>query len=278
MNMNDTVSRFVTAVEHIQEVRDLDKTDKDQTTVKSLERALDMLTLLGRSRKPLGVAELAKVLGVNRTTLYASLNTLLSHNFIERDTETGKFTIGRRAYEIGRLYRVRFPFLGVLEQLSRNFVDRWKMEFHVGIYNGDGTVLLLINQFDVFAPTLQITDTLPAHATSLGKVLMAPMSEEEALQAMKLSGMKSYTRNTIIDPEIMLGELVKVRENGYACDRSEYIDNLMCIAAPILNADSQTLAVISVSGPQERVERNFEEVLSEVLAMSKRASREMGLM
>ncbi len=71
---------------------------------------------------------------------------------------------------------------------------------------------------------------------------------------------------------------LKRGENGYACDRSEYIDNLMCIAAPIFNADGDTLAVISVSGPQERVERNFEEVLSEVLAMSKRASREMGLM
>ncbi len=256
----------------------MDRNDKEQTTVKSLERALDMLTLLGRSRKPLGVAELSKMLGVNRTTLYASLNTLLTKNFIERDAQTGKFLIGRRIYEIGRLYRVRFPFLGILEQISRNFVDKWKLEFHVGIYNGDGTVLLLINQFDVFAPTLQITDTLPVHATSLGKVLMSSMSEAEILEALRLSGMKSYTRNTIITPEAMMVEIEEVKERGYAFDKGEYIDNLMCMAAPIHNAEGEMLAVISVSGPLDRVEQNYEEILSEVLSMSQRASREMGMM
>ena len=247
---------------------------REGSTVKSLERALEMLTVLGRSRKPLGVAELARILEVNRTTLYASLNTLLAKSFIEKDAG-GKYIIGRRTYEVGRLYRLRFPFLDILEQLSRAFVEKWHMEIHAGVYNGDGTVMMLIAQHER-VPTLRANDMLPVHAVSMGKAMMAHMPREEALQAMQLSGMKSYTRNTVIDKQSMQLQLREIRHNGYAVDRGEYIDNVMCVAAPIFDIEGQAVAAVSASGSQERMEHYFEEILVEVFSMARRASREIG--
>ena len=71
------------------------------TTLKSLDRALELIDVLEQAGRPMSVAELGKILNVNRTTLYATLNTFVARDYLEKDPTTGFYSIGLRPVEIG---------------------------------------------------------------------------------------------------------------------------------------------------------------------------------
>lgn len=254
----------------------MSKKQKDISILQSLDRALDLISILANSREPLSVIDLSKSLSANRTTIYATLNTLLMHNFIEKDETSGKYTIGPRLYELGLMYRYKFPFTSTAEKLAEMIVKKWKLQVNVGIYNDRGNVLLLLTQLPVDTPILPISYSMPAYVTGLGKVLLAALPDKDLDQLLHEIDLKKYTKNTIMDKEQLKKELLMIREKGYACDNEEYIEGLSCIAAPIKDYSEKTIASISVSGGSSRIKGHKEELINEVLSMSKRISIELG--
>jgi DNA-binding IclR family transcriptional regulator len=93
----------------------------------------------------------------------------------------------------------------------------------------------------------------PVHCTSVGKAILAFLPEDRANDVVKRLRFERFTHRTIATVEALRTEMEKTRRRGYAVDDEEFEEGLRCIAVPVLDAQRQPVAAVSVSGPSFRV-------------------------
>ncbi|MCA2222131.1 IclR family transcriptional regulator [Nonomuraea aurantiaca] len=143
-------------------------------TIQSVERAAGILRLLASGPRELGVAELARAMGLPKGTLHGILRTLVHVGFVEQDAATGRYRLGGTLLHLGSSYLD----VNVLRTRSLNWADALAGRSRESVWIGtahEGGVLVVHHVFrpDDSMQVLQVGTLLPAHATALGKVLMA---------------------------------------------------------------------------------------------------------
>lgn len=217
----------------------------DYSPYRSLEKALEVLGLFVLF-PVLTVTEISKKLGYPKSTISGLLKTFCKFDIVEKGKDNG-FRLGIRAFELG------FRYLNGMElhTVARLWAERLSQEeqepIHIAIRRGANIYIVL----DVQPPAsymaiLQTGMNIPAHATALGKVLMAQMPERELANFLDRP-LERLTVNTIVDPKDFRAELKSIRQDGYSIDREESLKGLVCIAAPIFQSDGQVIAAISIS-------------------------------
>jgi DNA-binding IclR family transcriptional regulator len=93
----------------------------------------------------------------------------------------------------------------------------------------------------------------PVHCTSVGKAILAFMPEDKTAEIIERTRFERFTHRTLATPEALRAEIEKTRRRGYAVDDEEFEEGLRCIAVPVLDAQRQPVAAVSVSGPSFRV-------------------------
>lgn len=93
----------------------------------------------------------------------------------------------------------------------------------------------------------------PAHCSSMGKALLAGLSQEEVIARYPDTALPARTANTITTRDQLLRCLAAARDQGYATDREELEPHLCCVAAPVFGRDGAVVASVSVSGPASRL-------------------------
>ena len=93
----------------------------------------------------------------------------------------------------------------------------------------------------------------PLHCTSVGKAILAFLPEERVAEILRHIRYERFTHRTIATAEALRAEIDKTRRRGYAVDDEELEEGLRCIAVPVLDAQRQPVAAVSVSGPSFRV-------------------------
>ncbi|WP_019229842.1 IclR family transcriptional regulator [Sedimentibacter sp. B4] len=257
-------------------------TENNKSTLKSLERSLDIIDVLAKNPVPMSAQELSDALKVNRTTIYSSLNTLSNKNYIEKNSSTGKYSIGYRLFEIGLHYKYKFPFTSVVEHYAKEINNKYHISINLGVFKKPNSVLMLLSQNQVnsrisSSPMLPVNYTLPVYASAIGKVILSGMQEEQIQQILDSITFKPFTSNTITSKEIILEELNEIKKNGYAVDRSEYFNNFYCIAAPIRDYTGTIIAGISVSDMEKSYfEEHFDKLSKEICIVSNQISLSLG--
>jgi DNA-binding IclR family transcriptional regulator len=219
--------------------------------VQSIERAAAILRLLARGSGRLGVSEIAGSLGLARGTAHGILRTLHGVGFVEQDDETGKYRLGAALLHLGTSY------LDVNELRSRaiNWADALAARSGEAVRIGtplDGKVLVVHHVFrpDDTLQTLDVGALLPAHATALGKVLLA----YDAGAAAALTGeLELFTRRTKTVPRDLARALAEVRDMGWAAEMEEMTVGEAGVAAPIRGQGGLVVGAMGVSGAVERI-------------------------
>jgi DNA-binding IclR family transcriptional regulator len=220
--------------------------------IQSIERAAAILRLLsGRSRR-LGVVDLADELGLPKGTVHGILRTLQHVGFVEQDPETGKYRLGAALLHMGSSYLDGNELRTRALNWSDSLAARTQEEIRIGTLH-DGRVLIVHHVFrpDDSLQTLDVGALLPAHATALGKVLLAshPHVADELIEA----GLSSYTEFTISDPKALRRELEHVRERGWAYEAGELERLRGSIAAPITDRTGRTVGAMGIFGSPQRL-------------------------
>ena len=115
------------------------------------------------------------------------------------------------------------------------------------------------------------------HCTALGKVLLAFQPEDESSRIIRQIKLKSFTPNTISSKRKLMEELRKIRRKGYAFDFKESEQDVECIAAPIRNHLGDTVAALSISGPQRKINTPQEkQYIDQVMEATSFISSKMG--
>src|SRR5271170_7020763 len=188
--------------------------------IQSIERAAAILRLLSGRSLRLGVGELACELSLPKGTVFGILKTLREVGFVEQDRETGKYQLGAALLHMGSSYLDG----NELRTRALNWSDSLAARTHEAVRIGTLHDLQVLVVHHVFRPdnslqTLDVGSLLPAHATALGKVMLA--YHPFALAEVTREGMQSFTDATICDPERLQRELVRVAERGWAAEIGE---------------------------------------------------------
>ena len=246
--------------------------------IQSIERAAAILRLLsGRSHR-LGVVEIAGQIGLPKTTVHGILRTLVDVGFVEQDPESGKYQLGAALLHMGSSYLDG----NELRTRALNWSDSLASRSHESVRIGtlhEGRVLIVHH---VFRPddSLQVLDVgtlLPAHATALGKALLA--DSPYIASALASAGLERFTPATVDDPDALRAQLEEARERGWAAEVEELIEGEASVAAAIKDRRGVLVGAIGISGPVERLLTGGEpsaELISYVREAARAVSRDLG--
>lgn len=255
--------------------------EQREYTVKSLEKALQILKSFSLNSPAFSLTQLSKVTGLNKTTVLRILRTLEKHQFVEEVSEDGKYTIGVEVYKLGNVF---FHSLD-LEKKARPHLTRLanelKKTIHLCIL--DEAKALYLDKIESDEQTVRImTSKKGAHAslhcTGVGKTLLAFQPEAKREAILNNLELNRFTKNTITDMDVLKKELDKIQKQGYALDLEERENDVVCIAAPVRNMNGNVIASVSISGlahqvPRKTLKGTYKEKL---LQAARTISRAMG--
>lgn len=217
--------------------------------VTTVQRALNLLRVLGASERPLGVNEIARRLGKHVSAVSRTLATLEHNGFVEREVETGRFVLGVELIALASrllaeldVVSVARPYLEELAESSRETasLSLWNKTEAINIEHvlGPGSIK------HVAAPGRRN----PAHCTATGKAMLSQMPDSTLEEVLAL-GLVSYTERTITDTSVLERELICIRERGYAVNVGEFIPEIASIAAVVHDRRGRVAAAIAVTMP-----------------------------
>lgn len=246
-----------------------------ETGVQSLERALDILELLGESKSELGITEIAPAVGLANGTVHRLLSTLTRRGYTRQNLETRKYALGLKAHalavEVGqRLGPLARPFLEELMEVSQESANLAELDKNFVVY---------VEQVPAFRMVRMFTEPgnrAYAHATGTGKILLAYQPEEVVDAIIRSTGLLRFTSHTVTDPQELKNELKEIRKQGYALDSEEMEEGVRCLAAPVFAPDGNILAAMSISGPAGRLDdRRLEELIPYIKKISQQFSEDL---
>jgi len=252
--------------------------DKPNQLVKSVDRALNILEVVSKSKEPIGVTELSNKMDLNKSTVYRMLNTLQYRGYIAQDNETDKYKTGLKLFELGSLVindldlrKTSFSYLEELMKLTGETV-------HLGILD-DGEVIYIekVESSETIRMYSKIGKRVYAHNTSLGKILLAYSDTKVMENILKKKGLPKTTENTIIKQDKFKEHLCQVKKQGYAVDNEERERGIKCIAGPIFDHKGEITAAFSISVPTIRLNTDItRKYVDLILKYSKKISGALG--
>ena len=243
--------------------------------VESVRRALRILRCFSLETAELGVSDIARQLGMHKSTVYRLLGTMEAEGFVHQ-IDTGRYVLGWRLFELGGAVKGWSSTRTVVTRHLASLVAATSETAHLAVFD-EGSVLY-IEKVESTRPLRMpsaVGKRVPAHCTALGKVFLANLAPQESLSAIRRP-LARYTPKTIVDPDRLREELETVRVEGYAVDREEMEEGLMCLAAPICDDRGAVAAAISISGPSSRIEPRLAAHVESIRAASSALSAELG--
>ena len=224
--------------------------------VNSLVRGLQLLEEFTRERGSLSLPEIAERRGLNRTTAYRFVYTLRHLGYVELEPETRRYRLGPKVLQLGFEFLHSQPLIAIAEPLLRALRDDVGESVHLGVLDEAAVVYLVrLPSEGVFSASVSLGTRLPAHATSMGRVLLAALPPRQAEKVLAKAGVFPRSAKGSAAHDALLARLEQVRQDGYIVSEQEYEVGVSSVAAPIRDASGRVIAAINISGPSARMTR-----------------------
>jgi IclR family pca regulon transcriptional regulator len=218
----------------------------------SLERGLAILSAFRPGTPELGIADLARELGLSRSTSHRYVSTLARLGFLDQNARTRKYRLGPRVLDLGfaaiNSMELRQISVSHLQQLA----DDTGHTVNMGILDGVDVVYIERcrtsqrgqREIDL---NLHVGSRLPAYCTSMGKVLLAHLDPERLAEELSRIELVDRGPNTITTRAGLVAELQRVRERGVAVNNEELAYGLRSIAVPVRGQGGEVVAAINLA-------------------------------
>jgi DNA-binding IclR family transcriptional regulator len=223
--------------------------EKFPAGTKAVSRAIEVLCCFNPAAQEWGITEMGDYLGYSKSVVHRLLSALERDRLVER-TDRHRYRLGIRALELGQTYRAANPMVWHAEPRLTSLAKRVNAVVHLAILAEGRDVLELARSCGdrplVLAPHPSFR--MPAHATALGKVLLAhssPETRERYLSSRPI--LPALTEHTIRHALQLRSHLERVAAVGYAVDNEECTAGLRCLAIPVLNDRGSLVAALSIS-------------------------------
>lgn len=227
---------------------------RDRYTVPALERGLRLLRCFTRERPSAGLADLARELGLSRATVFRLLHTLELLGFLERDEQTKHYRLGPAVLSVGFEYLAGLDLPDVARSVLENLRDETGSSTHLAIR--DGREIVYLGRYPSrrgLTSNVGVGSRLEAHASTMGRVLLADMRDDAIAELYRGRRLDSYTDQTPRTVAELLHLVRQDRKRGCVIGRSFYEAGVVSIAAPVRDVWGEAVAAISLTVAENAV-------------------------
>ncbi len=236
--------------------------------VKSAARTVEVLEYLAHAGGMHSLRDLQKVLGHPKSSLHALLRTLVDAGWVECDQTGTLYGMGLRALLVGMAYIDGDEMVALAGSTLTWLAQESTETIHLArLDRSDVVYLATRDSRHELRVISRVGHRLPAHATALGKALLARYGDDE-LRALLPKRLDALTPYTITDRERLLADLEATRQRGYAIDREENTIGLQCLGVAIDHRQPVRDA-ISCSVPCSRMTTAREATILELLMVAR---------
>lgn len=218
----------------------------------SVTAALRLLKLFSVDEPELGITEMARRLGVAKSTAHRLASTLLAEGFLEQIADEGRYRLGLQLFAVGSLVRRRMDVSKQALPHLHKLRDRSDETVQLAVLDGTDIMYLFnLESQQAIRMRSYLGVRKPAFCTSEGRALLA--YSPPLLARVLRSTLKPRTPNTVTDPAELSALIASVRETGHAIDDEESELGMRGVAAPVFDAQGQAVAAVGLAGPAQRL-------------------------
>ena len=220
----------------------------------SVQRALSILELLAANPEGLNAKQVALKMQLNLSTCYHLLNTLEYEGYAVKDPDSLLFRIsGKVGYTVlgqassAQLVQILLPHVQHLQELTRETA-------YISVWDGDEIMLAAIVETSqsVQVKLLTMGEVWSNHASALGKMILAHFDDDSFDRYFSSRPMPAYTSNTITSKSELRKIMPAIKQRGYALDQEEFMEEVLCVGAPVFDAWQNITASVAISMPVSR--------------------------
>ncbi|MCL5960236.1 MAG: IclR family transcriptional regulator [Chloroflexi bacterium] len=224
--------------------------------VPAVDRTARILLAFKSGKEELGVSELSKSLGINKSTVHKIMLTLCHHGFLERSESSKRYRLGHALFDLGNVMLDGIDLRAIARPYLKSLVTATGQTVLLGILDGDRVIIVDREESpEPMKVTSPIGYRIPACAGSFGMVLL---SEDDVDRLFGPAGLPSFTRKSINNLDAYKRELAKAHQQGYAVDDEEYLEGVRAVSAPVIGHGRTVIAAVTVVGfaakmPDDRI-------------------------
>jgi IclR family transcriptional regulator, pca regulon regulatory protein len=219
---------------------------EDRGFVKSLERGLAVIRALSGPGPGHTVADVARSTGLTRASARRFLLTLEQLGYVR--SEDRRFTLTPRALELGYAYLSSLSLPEIAQPHLRELVDRVHESSSVSLLDGADVVYVAREATQrIMTVAISVGTRFPAYATSMGRVLLAGLPDDDLEEFLARAELRPLTQATMTDREALRAEIERVRRQGWALVDQELEWGLRALAVPIRNQSGRVVAAMNLS-------------------------------
>jgi IclR family pca regulon transcriptional regulator len=219
--------------------------------VQSFARGLEVIRSFSAGAPRQTLTEVATRTGLTRAGARRILLTLQTLGYVESDGKL--FTLTPRILDLGFAYLSSMPMWNVAEPVMEELVEQVKESCSAGVLEGTDIVYVLrVPTRKIMRNSLGVGSRLPAYCTSLGRMLLAGLPDEEVVALLEESTLEARTRHTLTEVDALLAKVQQARRQGWCLVNQELEEGLVSIAAPVVNRAGRTIAALNISGQANR--------------------------
>ncbi len=219
----------------------------DSFSLTAISRAMIILDAFEHSTK-LSLADLSRATGLSEATALRYATSLTTHGMLERDLESGRYSLGMHLFLLGEnALRGRDPRGTALPHMH-HLRERFEETVNLAVRNGDDLILIeVLESPRSIRMGADLGERDEWGTSALGKAILAHVDESEARALLDKASPARF------DAHPVLAQLDTIRTAGYSVDNGECQPDLCCVGAPIFDREGKPRYALSVSGPANRI-------------------------
>jgi len=241
--------------------------------IQAIDRAANVLKLLQGARH-LRISELAAALDLPPSTVHGIVKSLREHGLVAKERGSDRYMLGPALLKLSNVYLDTLDVRARAMRWTRELSRRTGLAVRLGVELFDEVLVIHHNRRpDGSQQMLETGMTIPAHASAMGKVLLA---FDDEYQSVVLSRpLQSLTGDTITDPAQLTLAFAGILERGFATEEDEAVLGESSVAAPVADASGQLVAAVAVVLPSTEWPP-ADGVLNDLRETARNISRELG--
>lgn len=228
--------------------------DSKQAPIQSLSRAMAILQAIAHRREGVGLSELSKEVELHSSTTFHLVKSLVALGCARQDEDTKRYHVGPMLFGIAAAALDEVELARTAEPFLDELALRTGETSHLAIRSGQEIVVIARKEA---ASPFRISERAgvprPAHATALGKVLVAAMPQRSRQVLLDALPMPALTAKTITERRRLERELNQVAQSGIGYDDGEFHAEVRCMAVPVIGFTGNVVGAIGISAPIYRL-------------------------
>jgi PcaR/PcaU/PobR family beta-ketoadipate pathway transcriptional regulator len=219
--------------------------------VPGLARGLAMLAAFSAERSQLSLADLARAVGLTRSSAFRIAYTLAELGYLVRNEATKSYRLGPRVLSLGFAYLASIEIVEIAQPHLEALRDRTQCSAHLAVLDG-AEIVYVARHADQKALTsrIQVGSRLPAHATSMGRAILSQLPAEKVRARFKGKALEAFSEATATTLDDLIAQLARDRAQGCVLSRSNFERGIASVAAPVFDAEGAVIAAINITTPE----------------------------